>query len=215
MAITAFSSVPKIRVSAAERLSSGHTTSMYCRRESMSYHRETGSDPIQGRVFVDVGANVGTTSVPIAIDWKPSKVLSIEPAPHTFDYLRCNVILNNVDHLITCIHAAVTNLTGHVELEITKGSGDSRVRIGESTPGDYGEQERQTVTVPGFTLDEILQNESIALAEIGVVWAGRAGARGTRHVVCARVARLRASHGSSSIGHTDSTEQTASICCTR
>ena len=76
-------------------------------------------DPIEGKVLLDIGANIGTTSIPAVTQWGASRVLAVEPEAENFRLLRCNVILNDLDDRIDCVKHVVTNHSGPVTLEIS------------------------------------------------------------------------------------------------
>jgi FkbM family methyltransferase len=139
---------------------------------------EMGQDPVRGKVFLDIGANVGTTSVPAAAGWGASRVIAVEPSPDNLKLLRCNVILNDVDDLVTCVHGAISTAGGSVALELSdSNSGDHRVRVSDEG-GDYGEAARTTVTVPSFGLDELLQILGMEQSAVGLMWVDTQGHEG-------------------------------------
>ena len=51
-------------------------------------------------LYLDIGANVGTTSLPVAIHNKNIEVHAFEPNPKIFQSLEINKSLNNCDNLI-------------------------------------------------------------------------------------------------------------------
>jgi hypothetical protein len=53
--------------------------------------------PQRGRTVVEVGANIGTTTVPLLVRYGAARVEAFEPDEMNFDLLRCNLILNHVD----------------------------------------------------------------------------------------------------------------------
>lgn len=133
---------------------------------------------LRNKVFVDIGANIGTTSIPAVVRWGASRVLAIEPALDNFQLLRCNAILNGVESQIECVQAAVTIATGTVSLEISAGCpGDHRVRV-TARDGDFGEAQRRTVEVRAERLDVLLADAEILPTDIGVVWLDAQGHEG-------------------------------------
>jgi FkbM family methyltransferase len=64
-----------------------------------------------GGVFIDVGANIGTFTIPAAKHVGPSgQVVAIEASPDVFNVLRKNVLLNNIDNTqLTCAAAGAQN----------------------------------------------------------------------------------------------------------
>jgi len=137
-----------------------------------------GQGFLKGRTFVDVGANIGNTSVPACRAWGASRVVSVEPEPENFKLLRCNAILNDVDERIVAVNAAVTNKPGTVRLELSPNNfGDHRVRITDA-PGDWGENKRLTVEVPGIRLDDLLRAHDVPIDDVGLLWLDTQGHEG-------------------------------------
>lgn len=130
-----------------------------------------GDDPIRGRTFVDVGANIGTTSLPAAALWGAERVIAVEPDPDNFAILQFNVARNGLASKVSCVRAAATDCPGLVELELSATNpGDHRVRAGSDPVLAAHEAQRKSVTVPGRRLDEILSAEEIDFNAIGLVW---------------------------------------------
>jgi FkbM family methyltransferase len=139
---------------------------------------EIGHDPVAGRVFVDVGANVGTTTAPAVTQFGASRVLAIEPSPENFAFLRCNAILNGIEDRVTCVQVAVSTTTGTLTLELSDiNLGDNRVRAAVQ-PGDYREERWATITVPAAPLDAIITDADVDPSTIGLVWVDTQGHEG-------------------------------------
>jgi len=64
-----------------------------------------------GGVFIDVGANIGTFTIPAAKHVGPSgKVVAIEASPNVFSVLQKNVALNNMSNVqLVCAAAGANN----------------------------------------------------------------------------------------------------------
>jgi FkbM family methyltransferase len=114
----------------------------------------------RGGTLVDVGANIGLTSIPIA------KALGVrcyafEPDPDNFRYLVSNIAANGVT-TAQAFNVAVMPQEGSLQLERSSSNmGDHRIRLGNGSPGEYGEQHRPTVDVTARRLDRVLENESL------------------------------------------------------
>lgn len=63
--------------------------------------------PVNG-VFIDIGANIGSISIPVAIKRPDVQVFSIEASNYVFDYLRRNVELNGLKN-ISIFNKAISN----------------------------------------------------------------------------------------------------------
>jgi FkbM family methyltransferase len=112
----------------------------------------------QGGTLIDVGANIGLTSIPVA------KALGVrcyafEPDPDNFRYLVSNIAANGVT-TARAFNVAVMPQEGALRLERSASNmGDHRIRLGSGAPGKYGEQSRATVEVEGRRLDRLLADE--------------------------------------------------------
>lgn len=50
-------------------------------------------------VFLDIGANIGAISIPVALARPDIKIIAIEAMPHIFSYLKKNIALNKIDNI--------------------------------------------------------------------------------------------------------------------
>ncbi len=127
---------------------------------------------------VDIGANVGTTSIPLAR--AGYRVLAIEPVPSTFAMLVQNVQSNGLAESIRCVNRAVSTTAGAVEMWVTAGSGLSELAVEGSGPGfshidpSFAEK-RRLVTVGGDRLDRLLTSEHVAFEDVALVWCDAQG----------------------------------------
>lgn len=127
---------------------------------------------VAGRVFLDVGANIGTTSVMAITRLGCSHVFAFEPSQTNVRLLRHNVLANGLDDLITPIRAAVSDRSGEVEMRLCEtNSGDHRINRPEAPVMDG----RDIVTVQAVSLDAWLDEQSIDVDAIGLVWIDAQG----------------------------------------
>lgn len=106
-----------------------------------------------GGTFVDIGANIGLITVPVAkagID-----CLSFEPDPENFAFLRRNVEAAGVADRVTLYNMAVYDREGRLSFEKSDWNfGDHRIRnVERPADGIFGEQHRQVIDVGAITLD--------------------------------------------------------------
>jgi FkbM family methyltransferase len=106
------------------------------------------------RTIVDLGANIGVTTLWFRSLNRDARIVSVEPDPRTFEKLRLNVAH---DPLVTCVNAAIVPVSGPVTFTSAAESWVSRV--GGSASASARE-------VPGITLDELLANEGIGAMDI-------------------------------------------------
>lgn len=134
-----------------------------------------GHPLLPGRTFVDVGANIGTSTIPAVKIFGARHALAIEPAQANLRLLRANVVANELDGRVTIVEAALSNQEGALDLERGPGnSGDCRIRVTDE-PGALDETSWATETVVATTFDQVLAEHRIPPAEIGLVWIDAQG----------------------------------------
>jgi FkbM family methyltransferase len=103
-----------------------------------------------GTVAIDVGANVGMFTVPLALAVGPSgRVLTIEPSPDNVARLQSNLELNSLENVVV-EPIAVADKAGRLVLQLASDPGfHSTAEIAESRAVD------ENLTVPAETLDQV------------------------------------------------------------
>ncbi len=132
--------------------------------------------PQRGRTVLDVGANVGTTTIPLLTRFGTDTVEAFEPSPDNAKLLRCNLILNELEDRVVVHQLAVSDVERQVELELcTWNHGDHRIRAVSSEWEVLDESRRPVVPVSAQPLDQCLMGdpESVAL-----VWVDTQGHEG-------------------------------------
>lgn len=147
---------------------------------------------LDGRVFVDIGANIGTSTIPALKMFGASQAVSIEPDAENYKFLRCNLIANDVEDRVRTLRVALSDKSGSGTLEFAEGSwGDHRIRTQAGLPdGIFLESTRPTRTVPLTRFDDVVGELPIDLSQVGIVWMDVQGHEG--HVL-AGAATLRES----------------------
>ncbi|MFP4655880.1 MAG: class I SAM-dependent methyltransferase [Methanohalobium sp.] len=64
-----------------------------------------------GEIVVDMFAGIGYFTLPMAVHSQPEKIYSIELNPVSFGYLKNNVRLNNVQHIVQPLHGNCAAIT--------------------------------------------------------------------------------------------------------
>lgn len=135
-------------------------------------------------IFLDVGANIGTTSISMLNANEFEKAISIESGPENFSLLKHNVTINKLTEKMKCLQYAVTDKMGEIVFELSPSNfGDHRVRTQNSKKNETGrfkETERKTISVHGDTLDNILESQTSFLrhGSISLVWVDVQGHEG-------------------------------------
>lgn len=118
--------------------------------------------PLPGQTFVDVGANIGTTTIS-ALRNGFTQALAFEAAPANVRLLRANVALNGLDDRIDVFPLALSHAPGEVLLEVGgRSSGKPRVVAAR--------RKRDVLAVPAATLDDLGRSGSFDPARVGLVW---------------------------------------------
>jgi len=121
--------------------------------------------------LLDVGANVGTVCIALARKGAFTRALAVEPAPDTFRHLVKNVARNSLDDAICCVNVALSATSGTAELELSRNSGDHRVRVARPLADErYHEHTRPLVSVPLRRLDDLLDESGVAWRDVGLLW---------------------------------------------
>ena len=111
--------------------------------------------------LVDIGANIGLTTIPIA---RGGKVLChcFEPDPKNFAHLSRNVAANCPSGNVTLHNVALFDRSGLVDFELsTVNMGDHRIHNGSAATGLFSEDARTIIKVKSSTLDDMLPPESV------------------------------------------------------
>jgi len=133
-----------------------------------------------GRVMIDIGANVGTTSIPRALLGDFNYVYAAEPDPDNYACLVRNIVTNRVRGLVLPDRVAIGDANGAMTMRrLQSGTHHLVTRASDVTASERA-------TVPCLTLDTWVDRIGIDLPDVGFIksdtqgWDVRvlAGARG-------------------------------------
>ncbi|CAN5657570.1 hypothetical protein BH23GEM11_BH23GEM11_18040 [soil metagenome] len=142
-----------------------------------SYTREVVGDAIteldrRGRLpdrngcVLELGANIGTHTVYLALTGRFRKILAVEPDPRNLAFLHRNIANNDLGALVDVAACAAGAREETLVLRQVDGNfGQSSVRPAES-PGEGDEG----LSVPVRTVRGILEESSLDASEISLVW---------------------------------------------
>ncbi|MET0606295.1 MAG: FkbM family methyltransferase, partial [Beijerinckiaceae bacterium] len=117
-----------------------------------------------GGSYIDIGANIGLTTIPIARRGNVS-CLAAEPDPTNFRNLTANVALNCPHGKVTLHQRAIFDRDDLLDFELCEGNlGDHRIRASAARPGALGEDKRKVVQVKATTLDGVVSDAGSPLA---------------------------------------------------
>ena len=122
-----------------------------------------------GRIFVDIGANIGTQTLYAMLTGRFRAGLAMEPVPRNAELLRLNLKLNDLADRVMLVESAVGARHGDLTLSLShsnRGGHSSRKRHAGS----------ETIDVPVAPLDWILADQGLAPGDVGFVWIDAEGA---------------------------------------
>ncbi len=106
-------------------------------------------------VFIDIGANIGLTTIPVARSAGIS-CFGFEPDRANFRYLRNNVQLNCPRRNVRLFDLAMFDSAGSLDFQLSDfNKGDHRL-CRDQARGAVGEQRRQVIRVQTARLDDVL-----------------------------------------------------------
>jgi FkbM family methyltransferase len=134
------------------------------------------------KVFVDIGANIGTHLIYSLKSGLFDRAFGIEPDEANFRLLSANVLINNLGDRTKLIQTALSNDSSCLELELCPiNYGDHRIRVGGvaalRVASQYGESDRATANVTSHTFDAIFAREDIEWSNM-LVWIDTQGHEG-------------------------------------
>jgi FkbM family methyltransferase len=114
-----------------------------------------------GGTLVDIGANIGLTSIPIAKS-RGIHCHAFEPDPENFRYLVSNIAANGAE-TVRPYNVALMAEDGVLSFERSLDNwGDHRVRMRDVPAGPFEEDRRSVIQVQGRRLDRVLDCDRLA-----------------------------------------------------
>jgi FkbM family methyltransferase len=114
------------------------------------FKKDYGKIIVNEKTVLDIGANIGDTGIFYALNGA-KKVIGIEPFPKNFDYAQQNIKINNLDNVITLLHAGCSS-----KKEIIKIDPDYQSNI-ESEAKNF----KTGIDVPMVTIQDIIDTYKI------------------------------------------------------
>jgi len=106
--------------------------------------------------LLDVGANIGTTSIEVLRLLPDIRAVAFEPEPDNYRILRMNLIANGLEDRVRTHQIALSDTTASLTFELSSyNPGDNRVRYGEPSHNVFGEERWHTIQVPALPLDDV------------------------------------------------------------
>ena len=107
------------------------------------------------KLFVDVGANIGTHSIFALKECGFDGAICFEPDLNNYKLLVANISINGLADRIVTNRLALSNLSGEMQMELSRSNyGDHRIKA-QSTNSSFGEEaEREHAFVPAVSIDD-------------------------------------------------------------
>jgi len=116
-----------------------------------------------GRAMIDIGANVGTTSIPRALLGDFNCVYAIEPSPPNYACLVRNIISNGIRGLVLPDRVAMGDTNGEMTMHVRRSGTHHLVTRAEHV------SEGERMVVPCLTLDTWVNRIGIDLSDVGFI----------------------------------------------
>lgn len=130
-----------------------------------------GRDAIADRSFIDVGANIGTTTIPALLSHGFETAVAIEPEPENVRVLRLNVLLNDLEERVTTLAVAASNEVGRSELVVNRSRGGKHwIATDRSKLRRKNLAEDAILAVETVTLDHLVEAGVIEPERTGLLW---------------------------------------------
>lgn len=137
-------------------------------------HDRTGRS-LSGRDLVDIGANIGTTTIPAIKRFGASHVWAFEPALDNLALLRANMAANEVCDKVTIFPIGLSDTARQGQLELSaRSSGDHRIIVTRED-GYFNEPARPHVQVSLRTFDDVADEAHIDIDRLALVWIDAQG----------------------------------------
>ena len=109
---------------------------------------------IPGDLFADIGANAGSYTV-LASGYSGAKTIAFEPVPSTFEWLKKNIELNNINNLVQTFNIGLSSQRGRISFTSNFGTVNHVVAENELSEIIH------PITVDVHPLDEIVEGQKL------------------------------------------------------
>ncbi len=132
-------------------------------RRALETLKRLGTDTSE-RIFIDVGAHIGTTVITAVGSFGFGAGVAFEPDPDNFRLLQANLAVNDLAGKIRACNVAISSQPGQGELVLRPEMGSKhRLRLVQ-------DREAGGPTVEVVSLDAFLEQASIDAGSVGLLW---------------------------------------------
>ena len=129
--------------------------------------------PVKGMTFVDVGANIGTSTVDALLAFGFAQAVCFEPDPRSFRLLMANVAVNGLHARVRAHPVALSATAGTDRLHLSlTNRADNRIVGDEERPSAHS---GPVVDIACERFDDVVARGEIELEEVGVLWLDAQG----------------------------------------
>jgi FkbM family methyltransferase len=130
---------------------------------------------LDGKRLLDLGANIGTTTLTAVSNFRAEGAYCFEPDPGNFRNLEVNLAANGLGDRVQAFEVALSDTDGTLKLARSESNaGDHQVLAGgEGVAGD-----RELVEVRAARLDTLVEAGEVDLDRVGVAWLDVQGHEG-------------------------------------
>src|SRR5262249_25024876 len=140
---------------------------------------DTVGNPVRARTFLDVGANIGTTTIPALLTHGFTRAVACEPEPQNRSLLELNLVANDLERGVEICPAAIGGLDGEVEfLVVERRSGLHEVHPSDSPLPGWKPGADQTMKVRQLALDPLAGRGLFDPGDVGLLWMDAQGHEG-------------------------------------
>jgi FkbM family methyltransferase len=125
---------------------------------------------LAGRTFIDIGGNIGTTTVLALTEFQAHHALVFEPEKENVRLMRCNLLANGVLDKAEVHATALSDSRGQGVLDLSpENCGDHRLRVSPES-GVFDEANWEGVSVPVARFDDLAKENDWNLSQVGLIW---------------------------------------------
>ena len=128
---------------------------------------------VEGRTFVDVGANIGTSTVDALLEFGFGRAVCFEPDDRSFRLLRANLALNGLENRTTTHPVALSATDGVSLLQMSPTNRADNRLVVESGPARSPRSDLVSVSCRRF--DSLVDEGVLEPHEVGLLWIDAQG----------------------------------------
>ena len=137
-----------------------------------------GPGVLLDKSLIDVGANIGTTTIPALLDHGFGRVVALEPEEDNFVTLRLNILLNQVEDRVVPLCKAASNRVGTAELIVNPERGGKHWIATDRGKKVLVRGPETAVRVDTVTLDQLAEDGAFDPDLTGLLWIDAEGHEG-------------------------------------